>query len=1701
MLSALPIRIRNDDLVTITEVTNSISSVDQVISELDFEKQICYALSQNVLPVDLSANLESENSSLSIIGNKERFNGIMISNNEDLIDSETMAMKVNYVTNAQSTSNVEKTYSLYTGFQQKITLIGSDTTSFMNSHLRLDVSYNNDLQNSTIINNENEGDWKMSIDRSDGVNNYFAAINTHLNTLDGSHPMKVTLLENPMLFSDTTYISSIDSNTKEYSYNNFDSDYSFDSNHLQGTVDDNYNYQSEDFTMYKLVQDEPTINETIYNGTAADLPVGDSNGNDLTTPSLANFESNVYAIIGNNIDQIQDGYNIRVLIGDETNGGFQLADGENGVLSINTSNIINSYEFIEAGISNTTEMYIDVSNGSVSLQGGDNLGNVSLLASEEKLEYPYNTENGSIQIRVQDVNNRITVLGISNEDWYGEDVRVIYNCGETTPGCIESRLDAAMTVNPYVEYAAGIVVPTTTGSSYSSSDNSFNLLKSNDSVLVIANDSSYNPAMPNYSDMNFNSYINTLYSDNNTIVYLTIQNTNTLTEDTPLKDNNGTDVPNSISTVKLTNINLSDSVYSDYQIRLDTKTITDLSNAALSSESNGWIIESINGTDTYLHTSSIKNSILYDDCLFMRSGLDTSFNYTFSIVHPTVANAQAIKHRIDISFTDISVDTETGDTVQVSNYAYLDDDDIEYSNITYVNTSTTALNGYSVSTNPYNLSTSNTRVDRITNTVRYNVSFDPKLPFYTNIKLSSPLITEYVDSYKLYDNTGKQLPDVYLKYFTKDGISLSLVNVSQSSTEVKTDLYKTSLNVTRSNCSTLLATLQGKDITDTFVPVSNVDPQDQDPWFNTTTEFVGVNGYNANVSVVVQVTYPTELSNPYYIIDTTNAPGTKVSFTTTLYKYDTSIKDASNDSFNHFDPYNSQWVLNGNTTFDPNFDQNNLPTYITLDNLISLDSNNRLTLTIYGEDGESTLATLEQPNTIINDFNIIYCYDPLVRVMRNVRDLNDELVINDMYYSLATLTSNNKREIFVDDGVYAYTTLNPPRYSYIDFTLNSDEVRVEFVYDSNYSAGGYNNGWDSFVYLTDISGANTNVFIDADDNLRIELLSGDSNGLNSTQPVVFNKYRGYNRVTGGTDTISIVRTSSTATFVLDGSNGTYTQTFNNFATNGTYTVDHAVNQSNTDVSFNLGLDISGIVSLMDVNTARYYITITGASISWTFYNPDNNENVYYYGSSDLTQSSFSDLFGWKSRSIFSDYYEINITYNIPDIKVYNLNQSGSEVYGNPLDKTISNWTNSTTHTLSDSIGFKISGVDVRRTQSYVPGTFTAYTVIIPPQLRVQYNTAIQGLSFPFNQSNATYTNYYITLVNPNTSSYLVLNNTASQYQFTLINDNIPRLQYYSDLNNEQIEVLGNYLNIKYYNDVSANEVNNTPYTVFNGRFDELEGLNNDDLRVAMTSNSVVYDVSFRQLIGSSQSSNVNSTYNIHFTISDAFIGPPPTSIYFDLLAAESTVITFYQSNVRLIDSSYILVIDKYECSGYDYNGLMVDHSLNELFFIASTHYTSTFAIDGKQLPISNTALNINDLFSTIDMNDIAFVRDNGFSARNIGVTLSALSNQGIVNLQNLVKYTHDDYLLSTVSYINMPDIIKVTSLFGSNVFRLTNSGNVKTPSITSYAYNVVDSTQLYNLTGNVMNNSNISNAGFVNSETVIDTIPNAPSGSGRQLTA
>jgi hypothetical protein len=256
--------------------------------------------------------------------------------------------------------------------------------------------------------------------------------------------------------------------------------------------------------------------------------------------------------------------------------------------------------------------------------------------------------------------------------------------------------------------------------------------------------------------------------------------------------------------------------------------------------------------------------------------------------------------------------------------------------------------------------------------------------------------------------------------------------------------------------------------------------------------------------------------------------------------------------------------------------------------------------------------------------------------------------------------------------------------------------------------------------------------------------------------------------------------------------------------------------------------------------------------------------------------------------------------------------------------------------------------------------------------------------------------------------------------------------------------------------------------------------------------NAAYDVRYKQFIGNSNNTNINTSYNIQFIISDAFIGPPPETVYFNLFSVQKTVVSFYQSNIKLVDSSYVLLIDKYECPGVDYNLIMNDVSLNELFFIASRHYTSSFSVDGKELPIGYQILNINDIFENISQQDIVFVKDETFDSTNIGITLSALSNEGIMNLQNLVRFNLESNLLSKVSYINMPDIINITSLFGSNIFRVTNSGNVRAPTVASYTYNLIDSTPFYHSSVGIMNNNTITNSGYLNSETIISTMPNCP---------
>lgn len=1734
-----PIVYNNDNFVDLIEVTNSITSKDTegggTVSESHIEQLITRYLSLNYLPIDVSGSI-NQTQTITVTGGKETFEGIMISNNEDLLESELMALKLSYTTNNTTTNDQTFTYSMANGFSSNIVKKGS-SVSYENSILKIDVSFNCEDQSSVIHDSNTPGDWDVHFIREkSNISNYFAAINSHLNTVDSSYPMYLSeIVKSDYIINDGRYIKDICGNTNEHIYDDFANDYKLATNHLDYEIDNEHTYQSSDFTMYKLVQSDPSI-DLVTTASSGDLPLSANSNLDIESISLSEFETNVSNVLGsNNIQNIKDGFKIEVSIGNDNSGGFTINQNDEYILNINDNNIIDSPEFIAAGIrGDSTSMYIDVTNGSMSLSAIDicsNVTNVILKDGYEYLTSVYNTNDGSLNIIVDERTNRFDERTGTSANLTGsiaKEINVLYNCDEALAynpaGCF--TLDNEMKINPEVDVSAGIVVPTTSVSSineYFNSNNIHNFSLNNDSVLVISNNESPNMSSITYANVSFDSSINVIPLYSNKIVFISLKNNNILSEETTLRGSDNSSIPNSLANVSIQNINLADSVtfpYNDYRIRLDNKTITDLSNSA--QPTNEWSLHSTNSSD-FLVANPIKTSILYDDCLFMRSNLDSSFNYTFTIATPVVTNAQSIKHRIDISYYD--VDLSSDGTVSLSEkHAYLDDNDI-----TYTPPQVVGINSVELDSNSYEFivglslpesisNKSKFKVYQIITDISYIASFEPKLPFYTNIKLQSPVIHEEITNYKLKDVSDNDLPDIYLKYLKYvNGNKLSLVNITQDKS------YSTTLKVNPSNCSTLKATFMGVNNDETLSYIAGSTIPDVDPFFNTETIIKVSNVDTVNLNV--QVTYPTILSGEYYMIDTTNKPGENISFEAKLYTYDTADASETNDSFNNFHPYNNTWVNETTNIWNGTC---NLPEATPLKCKVSI-SNNILTLTV-SDQLNNLLATITQPRTFINDFNIIRCIDPLVITKTRIKDINNVWGDWNTNYTTAT-TFGNDRNIKVADGIYLKTNgKNPSQYSSVGFKLKPDRFSIEFV-------NGYpsiNNGWDSVHYFTDISGALTNIYSSAvkyDDTLELTVHSSG----NTTRSIMFDKYRGYNRIstTGGVDNITINRNTMSATFnVVTDNSGTFQQTFSNFAYGETYTVNNAVNVVNSNTSFALGLNISGNLSQLS-NTEtnkRIYITVEGASISWRFYNPidDNNPNgvdMVTPGSSTLLDTSIEQLFGWKPRRITSDEYTITITYTIPEIEYNKLNESGANLYGNPINKT--NWTYLGSDNLSVSNGLVLSGINIFRTQEYVPTGYTAYAVITPPQMKFDYNdpTNINVGLFPYNPnlqygtpSRYLRKSYFITIDNDTqfteetfTYNIPILTNGG----ITLKNDTLTNIQKFNSAivpNTYNFKIVGNYIDIKYYS--GSNYANTPTDSIFIGKtIDKIITDNNiEKLRTSQVYENGIrlYNLEYKQFI-TGTSGNQNSNFNIKLSISDAFLAPPPAgsapsidgnSLIISLNAPTATVASFYQANIRLIDSSFVLIIDKYQTSGVNYNAL--SSTTSEVFFVVTDHWEKSFYVDGTTLKqigdVSYGQLfDVSDLFNNLQANQINFTdneKDVDFISVNSGIVLTALSSTGITNLTDLMTYVPSLNLLSKTYYIYAQDIIRVNSLFGLPIYRVTNYGTVKTPGITTYSINLANRTQLYDTSGNStmnpLNSGSQNNAITDNIQKIINVIPNAP---------
>ena len=679
---SFPLRTVNSDLVDIVEITNQKSSST---TDKAFEQLLCYNLIKQTSPQDLSSNIPQNNTGLKPVAGKPILNGIMINNNDELIDSELMVLKFDYSNNnavqSQFPSNVY-TYAFKSGYSDTIYLNSNTSESYTNSCITIDISDNKEIQKTT------DDSWGVVFDRS--VDLDFAAANSHL-TNNGNYLMKLEQLSNPnYIFNDGSYISSFDSQNNPV-YATFDNSLNtLIKNNLLATIDNTHQFVNTDFNAYKIVQNafDISLNVSIQPDDLTQLPICDQFGNDIATPTANDF-ANLFATYAPQVP-VALRYDVEITI-----EGGSINSLQNDYLNFDGNNLQNNFKLIQTGIiSDSSSMYIDISNGSIYLSTTDICSNINDIKLSTESEYlPLNTQdiNGSITIQVEPTTNRAQKISTTSNDLSNSTVNVFYNCNEALNynSAGASILDESMLINPNVTIETKVLIPTTDVDSIFNyySDSSLNIISDGDTILVSSDNLVRHS---NYDNIKFTSDISLAYSDTD-IIFITVANKSILSENEQIRIyDTDINVNDSISNVISNNIDLSYLLQDSYTIELNTKKIAAINTAA--APTNGWTISAINNSDIYLQSDPDKTSILSDDCLFMRTATDTSFNYTLRVT-PQSQNLRSIKYNVDIEFNDI-YQGQNGDIQYIASSITLEENDLSFNKIstTYSPTNYDSIN-------------------------------------------------------------------------------------------------------------------------------------------------------------------------------------------------------------------------------------------------------------------------------------------------------------------------------------------------------------------------------------------------------------------------------------------------------------------------------------------------------------------------------------------------------------------------------------------------------------------------------------------------------------------------------------------------------------------------------------------------------------------------------------------------------------------------------------------------------------------------------------------------------------------------------------------------------------------------------------------------------------------------------------------------
>jgi len=1626
--STLPLVLTNQDFVTMKQITNSATNSGTNLSDTDFENYITYHLAQQTAPVDLSNTDFPRPNSLTISDSSLNGNNVIINNNDTLLVNENFALTVNYKPET-IVSYDNYSYSIGGGNHISTNVNLSNTSqSLYDSNFKIDISLNNGLQYT-----DNQ-EWSVQFDRNNTGMNYFACINSKLESQNDTSPFYIlensaniySLGNNPETVQNGgSYYGTHKYFTRDSSNimvpQNISTNYTLDANFCRSELNNDisanngsaYTYNNDEFNTFKIIQDQPHVIDRITNYLTGDNVSGSQlpiqyNGSNVG-PNTFDI-SGIFDSSNQNWNEIGAGFQMSVIVGSNQDGGYTV-DSYNttSAFSIDDSNltrdVANPYMKINV---EATDHRLHIENGSVvasSNNGSNNTDFISVGTEAEILGQSFYNVSGEIVIFTKDVNNRVyypnnggtnsfsDVSGIKSA--LTDHVDVYYNGTESGAN---STISYEVTQTEDVNYTLS-VVSSSTASVVLSSDNR-NLAKNNSALLTLVS----NNSGVVLDDVSFVLQSN-LPTDPSYIQVISIDNQSILTDNKPIVDSSENTVSGSTSSVSVQNIDLEGLNYQDYRVYLTTKTVTDISNLLQLKE--GWSVAAADPSHPSMIGNALKTGVIRDDYLFMTNassgtgqgaGLDISMTYAFEVASPIIASTQAVKHQIAISFLDLASNTAYDVSPTVF---YLDDQDITIQDIS-VNTiedvSCTNIEQSSLNNGSY--LPSSYRFKKFKRTKQFIASFDSKFQFYTNLRFVTPTIYEQSLYYQIYDLSGTQLPSYLLKYFqcNHDGdiqnlsnTHVNLVNGSNGNEET----YNTTFKLTQEVTSIFNVELYGSNDNVNYEPVDNTPLAYLDPFFNLKTTINNFDGQNAIGTVSVNFGNNNTVNRSQYYIQADNAPGVNVSFNAARYIYTVGTSDP---------------ILN-NFTFYNNF-------YDTLDmtacnvNLEISGNSNVISIS----DGTGLLAKIIHPSIFIDNYNIVVCSSPLLQVSGNLID---------SFYSLAV---GNK--VKVDDGVYYYINANPSVGSSDTFGLISDSFSLKYVNSGSFDNGSYSS---QTLFTSGI----------INEQLR------DPNDY--TKSVEFSRLRGYQTVspkTGTTyyDVITLTRTPSTYSFYLDNisaQNGAVNgQTIYQTFTGGVYknqvfTVDNISGiPGYPGIVYNLGLNINvdySILSqdeynnyegdyLIDVKVADYVTSIDANPYQSELVNSELNSGL-------LTDIQSGGNLGGNQKDLFYPYitgvqgaciksygqYRLQVQRDVPDLRIYSL--INKSFIGNPVAADVS----STVWYYEGSIqynnfllnGFTISNLKVRRSAETGIGGYTtghvvfynsyySYFVVAPPSISVYgYPVSKNVTSVPISGTSSFFDTFDI--VDSNSYVYTIstgINITLSQPNVYSFADYLytPNTKY-------SFNIKGNKISISLYNGGVGNfgeqngpdTIDSNPSALLERLYRNvcIEDLSNNSYLTVTRDASLNYNIDYKQFIFNTH----NSTANIHFSVGNAFTGPNSDnatgnpSYYLRLPVAVGTGASFYQANIIYADVSgngyydtsgnyighydlsfgtgYYMIIDRYDTgSNINYNKILQTQTIREFFFPVQSHSTKEIFL-GSIVDQFGNVINEQDYLNQIEISDIS----------------------------------------------------------------------------------------------------------------------------------